>query len=56
MDEKDQKRTRSDTPTRHYEKMNEFDLLSMLKDNKSLLDEADIVHYLYETKFGNLVF
>ncbi|CAF0780748.1 unnamed protein product [Brachionus calyciflorus] len=33
-----------------YQKMNDDDLLNLLRDNKSLHDEADILHYLYETK------
>lgn len=34
----------------HYQNMNINDLLNMLKETKSLHDEADILHYLYENK------
>ncbi len=33
-----------------FESMNTDDLLHMLKETKSLHVEADIIHYLYETK------
>ena len=33
-----------------FESMNTDDLLNMLKETKSLHVEADILHYLHETK------
>ena len=33
-----------------YQNMNVEELLNLLKDTKSLHDEADILHFLYETK------
>jgi hypothetical protein len=46
-----EKRPRSDTPTSsQYQAMNIDDLLNTLKHIKSLHDEADIIHYLYEIK------
>lgn len=33
-----------------FQSMNVEDLLNMLKDTKSLHEEADILHYLFETK------
>lgn len=41
------KRPRNDTS---FQSMNEEDMLLMLKETKSLHDEADILHYLLETK------
>lgn len=42
------KRVRTDTS---FQTMTEEDLLLMLKETKSLHDEADILHYLLEIKF-----
>ncbi len=33
-----------------FHRMNEYELLGMLRETKSLHDHADILHYLYETK------
>ena len=41
------KRPRNDTT---FQSMNEEDMLLMLKETKSLHDEADILHYLLEIK------
>jgi hypothetical protein len=46
-DDEQDKRTRTETS---FQSMNEEDLLLMLKVTKSLHDEADILHYLLETK------
>ena len=48
LDEGD-KRTRNDSPV-HFHTMNTDELLKILKETKSLHDEADILHYLFETK------
>ena len=41
-------RPRNDTS---FQSMNEEDLLAMLKETKSVHDEADILHYLLEIKY-----
>lgn len=38
------------TPTSQFQSMNPEDLLNLLKETKSLHEEADILHYLFETK------
>jgi hypothetical protein len=48
MYEVDDRRVRG-TETQ-YQNMNVEELLNLLKDTKSLHDEADILHFLYETK------
>ena len=49
--EESEKRLRTDSPSATaYHSMNVDELLNMLKENKSLHDEADILHYLYEIK------
>jgi hypothetical protein len=48
MYEVDERRVRG-TETQ-YQNMNVEELLNLLKDTKSLHDEADILHFLYETK------
>lgn len=57
VDDKE-KRHRSDSANHNatqYQSMNDEDLLSMLKETKFLNDEADILHYLFETKGVNWV-
>lgn len=49
-DVSERQQSRSNAPNETYQKMNDDDILNMLRDNKSLHDEADILHYLYETK------
>lgn len=33
-----------------FQSMNDEDLLNMLKETKSIHEEADILHYLFESK------
>ena len=39
------------TPLSQFQSMNAEDLLTTLKESKSLHEEADILHYLFETKY-----
>jgi phosphorylase kinase alpha/beta subunit len=48
--EEGEKRTRLDSTSSTFHTMSADDLLSLLKEDKSLHDEADILHYLYEIK------
>lgn len=41
----------SRTRTESYNSMDEEDLFNMLKETKSLHEEADILHCLFELKF-----
>ena len=47
--ESEENETRSKAETQ-FQSMNEYDLLALLKETKSLHDEADILHYLQEKK------
>jgi hypothetical protein len=49
VDEND-KRNRTDSTASLYQTMNIDDLLNLLKETKSVHDEADILHYLFEIK------
>lgn len=51
VEDVENKRTRADTTSSQFQSMNVDDLLNMLKETKSIHDEADILHYLFETKF-----
>ncbi len=49
--EKEDKQLRSRSDNIPFQSMNVDVVLNLLKETKSLHDEADILHYLYETKW-----
>lgn len=46
----EERRVRTDSNNPQYQTMNVEMLLNLLKETKSLHDEADILHFLYEAK------
>ena len=51
LDDSEKRSRTSEIPLSQFQNMNDDDLLVMLKETKSLHDEADILHYLFERKF-----
>jgi hypothetical protein len=49
-DSKSGTRARSNSNTMLYQSMDVDIVLNLLKETKSIQDEADILHYIYETK------